>query len=92
MKKLFLGTLFLILGCGQVFAAPNFKGYQDFIKENKEKIKTMENDCNSYKDPKERHKKCTELMRFKVEAECRFGINPNACSAIEAIKKVETKK
>jgi len=91
MKKVFLGTLFFILGCGLANAAPNFKGYKDFIKENKDKIKAMEKECDNYKNPKERGKKCTELMRFRVEAECRFGINPDACNAIEEIKKIEKK-
>jgi len=92
MKKIFLGTLFFVLGCGVVWSAPNFKGYQDFVNANKDKVKAMEKECHSAKDAKERHKKCSELMQFKVEAECRYGISPDACKALDEIKKIEKKK
>jgi len=92
MKKVFLGTLFFILSSGQVFATPDFKGHRDFIKANSEKIKAMEKTCRNSKNPKEHREKCNDLMQFRVEAECRYGINPDACKAIDEIKKMENKK
>ena len=91
MKKIFLGTLIFILGCGLAFATPDYKAHKAFIKENNAKIKAMEKECHSLKNLKERRKKCNELMQFRVEAECRFGINPDACKAIDEIKKMEKK-
>jgi len=92
MKKLFLGTLVLLSVCGQAYAAPDFKGYKAFLKENSEKIRTMEKECRDSKKSKERHQKCNDLMQFRVESECRFGINPDACKAIDEIKKMEKSK
>lgn len=92
MKKWFLGTLIFALGCGTAWSAPDFKGYKAFVKENNEKIKTMEKECRDYRKAKDHRKKCNELMRFRVEAECRYGISPDACKAIDEIKKMEDKK
>ncbi len=91
MKKLFLSALVFTLGSGLAFAAPDYKGHQAFIKANKEKIRTMEKECRNSKSPKEHLKKCNELMKFKVEAECRYGISPDACKALDEIQKVEKK-
>ena len=91
MKKLFLGTLVFILSYGLAWAAPDYKGYKAFTKTNKEKIRTMEKECRNSKSPKEHLKKCNELMKFQVEAECRFGISPDACKALDEIQKVEKK-
>jgi len=92
MKKMFLGTLIFILGSGLAWSAPDFKGHKAFILANKDKIKAMESECHTAKDSKERHKKCYELMQFRVDAECRYGINPDACKALDEINKVEKKK
>ena len=92
MKKTFLGALIFILSSGLAWSAPDLKGYQAFIKNNNAKIKIMEKECRDYKKTKEHRQKCNDLMRFRVEAECRFGINPDACKAIDEIKKMEKKK
>jgi hypothetical protein len=92
MKKAFFVILAFIFCSSLAWAVPDRKGYNKFLKENNAKIREMERACNEAKGTKLAHKKCNDLMEYRVEAECRYGINPNACAAIDAIKKTENKK
>jgi hypothetical protein len=92
MKKMIFGIIALALYSSPLWSVPDYKGYNKFLKENNTKIRAMEKTCNDAKGTKSSKTKCNDLMQFRVESECRYGINPNACSALDEIKKMKNKK
>ena len=92
MKKAFFAILAFIFCSSLAWAIPDYKGYNKFLKENNTKIRELEKACNEAKGGKTARKKCNDLMQYRVEAECKYGVNPNACAALDAIKQAEKKK
>jgi hypothetical protein len=92
MKKTFFVVLAFIFCSGLAWAVPDYKGYNKFMKDNSAKIKELEKACTDAKGTKLARKKCNDVMQYRVDAECRYGINPNACAALDAIKKSANQK
>ena len=92
MKKVFFVIVAFIFCSNFVWAAPDYKGYNKFLKDNNKKIRELETSCNKARAGKNERKKCNELMKYRVEAECKYGVNPSACAALDALKQTENKK
>ena len=92
MKKVLFGVLAFMICSSAAWAVRDYKGYRIFLKENKAKIKSMEKECDKAKGTNNARKACDDVMQFRLEAECRYGINPNACKAMDELKKVEVTK
>jgi len=92
MKKVFLGVLAFVICSSSAWAVRDYKGYRIYVKAHTKEIKEMEKACNDARGTKAARRKCDDVMQFRLEGECRYGINPNACKALDELKKMEVKK
>ena len=73
----FVAFFFLV---SVAWAAANYTGYTNWTTENAKKIERLTKECGSGKIYN--RKKCIELAKFTFRAQCKYGINPEACKEL----------
>ena len=92
MKRVIFTITAFIICSSLAWAVPDYKGYRQFLKENDQKIKTMEKSCRDSKGTPNNKKICDDVLEFRFTSECKYGVNPNACKAMEEINKLKIKR
>jgi len=92
MKQIIF-IVFMFLGfTGVAMAAADYQGYNKFLQDNKDKLKDMDMYCKASNGVVINAAKCNELAQMQLQAQCKYGVNPNACKALDEVKKTTSGK
>ena len=91
MKRTLLSMIAFIGFTCVAMAAADYQGYSKFLKENENKLKEMDTVCKINNGVVVDASKCNELSKTQLKAQCKYGVNPNACKALDEVKKAISK-